>query len=55
MKKKQKKPVESGVIEITPKKDHIIKQNSFYYELKKGVTTSVDTRFEQVLKTESVI
>lgn len=40
---------------ITPKKDHVIKHNEFYYDLKKGVTTEVNKLFIETLKTEKVI
>jgi hypothetical protein len=43
------------VITVVPLKDHVVKQNEFYYELKKGVMVDIDKRFLEVLLTEKVI
>lgn len=40
---------------IVPLKDHVIKQNKFYYDLKKGEPIYVNKLFIQTLKTEKVI
>lgn len=43
------------LIKIMPLKDHIIFQNDFYYEIKKGVEIKVHKSFLEVLETENVI
>lgn len=40
---------------VTPLRDHVIKQNAFYYELKKGEPIRINKLFIQTLKTEKVI
>lgn len=40
---------------VIPLKDHVIKHNDFYYELKKGFAIYVNKIFIQTLKTEKVI
>ena len=49
--KKENKEVKK----LIAKKDHVIKHNEFYYEIKKGDIVKVDKIFLQVLKTEKVI
>ncbi len=55
--KTEKKPVakELKLVEVKPLKDHIIKQNAFFYVLKKGEPISVAEHFLKALKTEKVI
>ncbi len=43
------------LITVVPLKDHVIKQNDFYYEIKKGVMIDIDKSFLEVLLTEKVI
>jgi len=58
MKEEEKKlPVKtkSGLKEITPLRDFVIHCNEFHYDLKKGKSIEVDSRFLPNLKTEKVI
>jgi hypothetical protein len=50
-----KPKVELKEIEIVPLKDHVIKQNNFYYELKKGEKIKVDKKFLATLLIEKII
>ena len=45
----------SKIQKIKPLKDFVIKQNDFYYEIKKGESIEIDKRFLPNLKTEKVI
>jgi len=47
----KKKP---KTIKILPLRDHVIKHNEFYYEIKKGEEIEIDIRFKETLKTEKV-
>lgn len=51
----EEKKKESKMISIIPLKNHVIKQNEFYYEIKKGEKIEIDRRFLQVLLTEKII
>lgn len=42
-------------LKIKPLRDHVIKHNEFFYDLKKGEEIEVDIRFKQTLKTEKVM
>ena len=55
--KKEMKPVvkEIKLVEVAPLKDHVIKHNAYFYELKKGKTAKVAEIFLAALKTEKVI
>lgn len=50
-----KKKKTASLVEVIPLKDFVIKQNSFFYDLKKGIPHSVHEKFIQNLKTEEVI
>lgn len=52
VKAKEKQP---KLVEVLPLKDHKIKQNAFFYDLKKDKPQKVDERFLEALKTEKVI
>lgn len=47
--------LEPKLVTIVPRRDHVVKQNMFFYNLKKGVSTQVAEQFLAVLKTEKVI
>ena len=53
--KKEMKPKEIKLVEVDPLKDHVIKHNAYFYELKKGKTAKVAEIFLAALKTEKVI
>lgn len=53
--KPESRKEKSNLISILPLKDHVIKQNEFYYEIKKDEMIEVDKRFLEVLQTEKVI
>lgn len=55
MEKEVQKKKEPNLILITPKKDHVIHQNEFHYDLKKGIEIKVAEHFIAALKTEKVI
>ena len=52
---KKKVEVVPKLVKINPLKDHDIKQNAFYYDLKKGVSCEVAEHFIAALKSEKVI
>ncbi len=43
------------LVSIVPLKDHVIKQNYYFYDLKKGEEIQVADVFIETLKTENVI
>lgn len=55
--KKEMKPVskEPKLVEVIPLKDHTIKHNAYFYDLKKGKPAKVAELFLAALKTEKVI
>jgi hypothetical protein len=53
--KPQRRKEKSNLISIMPLKDHVIKQNGFYYNIKKDEMIDVDKKFLEVLQTEKVI
>ncbi len=53
--KPKTKKEKSNLITIIPLRDHVIKHNEFYYDIKKGKMIDVDKRFLEVLQTEKVI
>lgn len=52
---KKAEPKKSRLVSIIPLRDHVIKQNAFYYEFKKGVEIKVDERFIKTLQMEKVL
>lgn len=55
MEVEKKKVIDQKMVKIMPLKDHVVKQNKFYYEIKQGVEISVAEQFIAALKTEKVI
>lgn len=55
MEKKKEVEHSPALVKIVPLKDHVIVQNNYHYDLKKGVEISVAAHFIPALKTEKVI
>jgi len=47
--------VEPKLVTIVPRRNHVIKQNHFFYNIKKGESIQVAEQFIAALKTEKVI
>lgn len=43
------------LVEVKPLRDHVLKQNDYFYDLKKGKTVKVAKHFIPALKAEKVI
>lgn len=54
--KQEKKPFKKSKMQkIMPLRDHIVKCNEHFYDIKKGQEIEVHSMFLEVLKTEKVI
>lgn len=51
----KKDETSTKLVKVTPKKDHVIAHNEYFYDLKEGVTSEVHPMFIPNLKTENVL